>query len=312
MKNTFLNLQSIILFFGSTIILGQNIQINGLDNRNNFNAFNMHLAATKLCEDFYANYDLAEERQNKSSYIGFDQRSNYACHICVESIRYPLMSPMETFVERFLKDKRISRNKSNVFALRTIREELKTKYLNEYNGLVAAVDTENIVFYQTDLIKGYSFDLNELYISMARPNTQLKGLYLPQLLGHGIDDSGYLTRNITGDHGFFRVPMSESKAQEVYDMYANHYHPNPPFRITTKLYYALRLSKEFEGQPRYYVMILKKAEFFLPGAENLKKLQYKILNETYKQENKIAEVVFNEKLYYAEKGYGYQKIASVK
>jgi len=296
----------------SSAILAQNIQISGLENRNNFNALNMHLAATNLCSAFYAEKDLQAERQKKSSYRGFDQRSNYGCHVCVESIRYPLMGPLEFFVERFLKDKRISRNKSNVFALRGIREELKSKYLEDYTKMVNEVDTENIIFYQTDLVKGYSFELNELSISMSRPNTQLLGAYVPHIFGTAIGENGKFRSIIGGGHGWFQVPMPEARAQEVYDMYANHYHPNPPFLITSKLHYALRLSKPFEGQPRYYVMVLKKAEFYLPGAENLKKINHRILKESYLPENKIAEVLFQDNLYYTEKGYGYQKVESIK
>ncbi|MEP4948428.1 MAG: hypothetical protein ABJU26_12895, partial [Flavobacteriaceae bacterium] len=111
--------------------------------------------------------------------------------------------------------------------------------------------------------------------------------------------------------GFFRIPMLETKAQEIYANYAEHYHSNPPFTIATKLHYALRLSKEYEGKPRYYQVVLKKVEFFLPKIEYLKKLTYRVLEEVYIPEQKIAEVVFEPKVYQTDKGYLYQNVSSM-
>ena len=298
----------------------QSIQIPSLDNRANLNSLNLHLAATKLCKEFYANNDLNEAREDKSNFMGIDNYGRYGCHICAEAIRYPFMSPLESFVDRYLKDKRLTRNKSNAFTLRALREEIKTNYLDDYNAMVDSVDTENMVFYQYDLIQGYSIDTNEMFISLWNfsfknllPNTTPNGrtIHIPLLNGHGVKSDGSVVGNANNQLGYFKVPMTESRAQEIYANYSKHFNPNPPFAIGTKLFYAFRLGKENEGKPRDYQVVLKKVEFFLPSVENLKKIQTRVLKETYLAEHKIAEVIFEEKLYFTEKGYSFQNIESI-
>jgi len=317
MKNLFKNLQNTILFLVPALIFSQNIEIRNLDNRGTLNLLNLHLAATKLCKDYYSETDLSEERKNKTSYkIEPESYSRYGCHVCVESLRFPFMNPLESFVHHFLKDKRIQTNKNNVFKLRTIRKDIEDKYRAEYNTMVDSIDTENIVYYQNDVITGYALETNELVISMHNP--QLKGLpnakgkliFYPELKGHGINDKGQLVNYISNMLAYFKIPMEEAKAEEIYNAYADHYHPNPPFRISTKLHYALRLSEDIKGSPRYYQVIFKRVEFFLPGIENLKKTTYKVLDAAYKPENKIAEVIFDETVHYTEEGYAFQNIIS--
>lgn len=321
MINTFFKLQKAILILSSAILFSQNIKIDGLENRANLNSLNLHLAATKLCKEFYDKSDLVQERQDNSTYVGYDKITRYGCNICAESIRYPFMTPLESFADRYLKDKRIIRNQTNAFTIKSVKEDLKNKYLEEYNKMVDSVDTENMIFYETDLVEGYSMDKKELVIRFGNPhfknllpNTDMydKFIYIPLLKGYAINDKDEYVNMGAGGLGWFNVPMSEARAKEIFDNYASHHHPNPPFSITTKLHYALRLSKEFEGKPRYYQVILKRVEFFVPGVENLNKIQYKVLDEAYKSKNKIAEVVFEEKVYYTEKGFSYQNIKSIK
>ncbi|MEP4945921.1 MAG: hypothetical protein ABJU26_00145, partial [Flavobacteriaceae bacterium] len=213
--NYFIRTTRVTVFLISSIVFGQGISVPKLDNRGNLNSLKLHLAATKLCKDFYDQKDLNTERQNKSNYKGPGNQYRYTCHICAASIRYPYMSPLESFVDRYLNDKRIMRNKSNVFAVRDLRKEIKSKYSNDYDQMVASMDTENMVFYQTDLVEGYSFDTNELYINMSNPrfsgnlpNTMNTGgiIFSPQLMGHGIKADGNVVNMIGGNYlGFFRI-----------------------------------------------------------------------------------------------------------
>ena len=312
-------LLTVILFTGN--LVAQSIVVNGLDNKSNFNSFNLHLAATKLCRDFYANKDLNKERMNKSGYkIEFERYSRYGCHVCVESIRSPYMSPLENFADRFLNDKRIFRNKSNVFTVKAVRKELNDKYLDAYNALIDSVDTENMVYYQYDLVQGYSFETNEMFISLWNP--YLKGMlpnattqnliFHPLLMEHGLTKEGGYIHKSTNNLGYFRVPMTSEQAEQIYSNYASYHRPNPPFAVATKLHFAIRLSKALGGQPRYYQIILKKAEFFLPNMDDLKRIQSKLLWNTYRKENKIAEVIFEAKVHHTQDGLAYQNVLSIK
>jgi hypothetical protein len=323
MKTLLIKVQKISFFLCCTVVLGQNIKIDNLDNKSNLNTLVFNLAASKLCESFYTENDLRQEWQDKTTYSGlFNRRSHYGCHVCAESIKYPLMSPLETFASRFLKDKRIQRNQSNAFALRSIREDIKNKYSEKYNRMVDSMDTENLVFYQTDVIKGYSFQAQKLTINMRTPHfdkilpvsNSWELVSLPYLLNFSIDESGNLKANSFGDRkdATINVQMPESTAKKIFDYYSDHFHPNPPFSIITKIEYGLRLGKVIEGKPRYYQIVLKKAEFFLPNKENLKRIHSANLKNGYKTENKIAEVIFDKNLFFSKTGFTYQKIKSIK
>lgn len=309
------------LLLNCSISFAQNIEVKGLDNKANRNSLTLHLAATKLCREFYKQNDLIAARKRKSSYKGYDNISHYTCHVCTESIRSPFLNPLESFVQRYLKDSRIIKNQSNVFALRTLRKELNTTYLETYNQMVDSIDTENLVFYKYDLIQGYSFDTGKMTISLWNPsfkyllpNTTSKNLiHVPILNEYGVDSRGKRIQSTSNILGRFQIPMTENKAQEIFTNYSNHHRPNPPFPIATKLYYALRLSDDFEGEPRYYQIVLKKAEFFLPSPENIKKTsRAKLILEMYHPKYKIAEVTFEDTIYHTIDGYPFQNIHSLK
>lgn len=301
---------SIILLLSTTVFYSQNIKINSLDYKANLNSLTLHLAATQLCKEFYYNNDLNEARKKKSSYVGHDKRSQYTCHVCTESIRHPLMSPLESFVERFIKDKRISRNKSNVFALRQIREEIESTYKEEYFKMVDSVDTENLIYYQHGLITGYSFDTGEMFFKLFAPSFNLPHVSSsnlikpPYLIKNDVNNDAVYANSLT----IFQIPIKENIAQNIYSNYSKHYHPNPPFSVGTKLYYALRLSEKFQGESRYYEIVYKKVEFFLPSPEHIKKSsQPKLIPNIYNSKNKIAEVIFEDKIFRTKHHQTYQK-----
>jgi hypothetical protein len=300
----------IILFLNTIFINSQNIEINNLDIKNNLNSLNLHLAATKLCKEFYRNNNLEETRKRPSSYRGYSKYSKYTCDVCTESIKYPLLSPLESFAERFLKDKRISKNKSNVFVLRKVREELKNSYEEDYYKMVDSIDTENLVFYQHGLITGYSFETGTMGFKMFSPNFSLPHanisniIKIPYLVGNDIDNEAIYGNSLI----IFPIPIPEEIAEKIYINYSNHYRPNPPFTVGMKLHYALRLSEKFEGESRYYNVVYQKVEFFLPSPENIKRTsQYKIIPDNYNSENKIAEVIFEDKIYRTKHYQTYQK-----
>ena len=300
----------ITLLLSASIGLSQSIPIPKLDSKSNFNGLQVHLAAAQLCKDFYTTNDLGETRNKKSSYRGHEKYSKYTCDVCTESIKAPLMSPLESFVERFLKDKRISKNRSNVFALRKIREELKTTYEVAYNKMVDSIDPENLISYQHGLITGYSFETGLMGFKMFTPKFHLAHpnrsdlVKTPYLVGNDIKDETIYGNSLI----IFPIPIPENEAEKIYANYANHYHPNPPFAVCMKLHYALRLSEKFEGEARYYDVVYKKVEFFLPSPENIKQTsQYKIIQDNFAAKNKIAEVIFEDKIYHTKHYQSYQK-----
>lgn len=301
------------------LLSSQNLEIAGLDNRNNLNSLNLHLATTKLCSEFYSNNDILVERRNKSTYKMPGGMTNYTCHLCAEVVSNRHSSSFEFFVHRFLKDKRIQKNRTNAFAVRSIRKELNEKYLNQYNELVNSIDTESMIFYTYDLIRGYSFDTNKLYVEMFNPkiSNSLSAstgnlIYTPYIKEYAIDDNGNLKNHGSSSFCYFQLNMTEDQAQKIYYRYSNHFAPNPPFAIATKLHYALRIGKVLEGKPRYFQIILKKAEFFIPLEKDIKYAQKKVIKITSMEENKFAEVIFDENMTYTKEGYPIQKIKSQK
>lgn len=300
----------IIILLNITFSYSQNIKINNLDYKNNLNSLTVHLAATKLCKNFYSTKDLIKDRQNKSNYLDLDKKFHYTCHVCTESIKYPYTSPLESFAERFLKDRRIFKNKSNVFALREIRKEIKKSYQKEYYKKVDSVDTENLVYYDYGLIRGYSFDVQKMYFEMFSPTFRLPHpnssnlIRTPYLIGNNIKNDAIYANSLIS----FQIPIAENVAENIYKNYAKHYHPNPPFAVAMKLNYALRLSPKLEGKPRYYNVVYKKVEFFLPNPENIKKINHhKLILDNYDSEKKIAEIIFNDKIYRTKHNQTYQK-----
>lgn len=85
-----------------------------------------------------------------------------------------------------------------------------------------------------------------------------------------------------------------------------------PFAVATKLHYAIRMAKEANGQVRNFEIILKKAEFFLPLEEDIKRIQNKTVKIANMQENIFAEIIFDTKQTRTELGYLTQKVASTK
>jgi hypothetical protein len=319
MKKSVFYFLTFFLLFNISIANGQSFSIKGLENRHYNNSLTAHLATAKLCDKFYDGNDIIEERNNKSSYKMIGGFSDYGCHVCVEVIQSRHANYFELFVDHFLKDKRIQKNRTNAFTVRTLREEINAKYLEDYNKLVDSIDTENLVFYNYDLIGGYSFDTNELYISMFNPRfnsglTANKGKLIisPNLKDSNLDVNSNLMNGPQDYLGSFRISMNEEKAQKIYDRYKNHFSPNPPFGIGTKIHYSLRMGEELNGQIRNFIVVLKKVEFFIPNEQDIKNIQRSIVKVTDIPENKIAEIVFNEKLYYNKIGYPYQEIKSQK
>ncbi|MDO5970876.1 hypothetical protein Q4Q35_13770 [Flavivirga aquimarina] len=305
-----IHILNIILLLITSNFHSQNNQIINLDNKHNLNSLVLHLAATKLCKEFYNSNDLIEARKKKSGYSDHDKSSQYTCHVCTESIRPPFLSPLESFADIFLNDKRISKNKSNVFALRKIREELQSSYQKEYYDMVDSTDTENLVLFQHGLITGYSFDSGMMGFKMFSPSFRLPNAKLsslikpPYLIGNKINDEAVYGNSLI----IFPISITENVAEKIYNNYSSHYHPNPPFSVGMKLYYALRLSEKFNGEPRYYIVTYKKVEFFLPSPENIKKTnQSKLIPDIYNPEYKIAEIVFEDKIYRTQHGQTYQK-----
>ena len=259
------------LLMSHSISFAQSIEVKGLDNKANRNSLTLHLAATKLCKEFYKQNDLiAAHRENPVTKDMIKSLIIPVMYAQIHKVTF-FKSPGE-FVQRYLKDYRIIKNQSNVFALRTLREELNTTYLEAYNQMVDSIDTENLVFYKYDLIQGYCFDTGKMTISLwnlalvAIPNTQLQKslIHIPILNGYGLDSRGKRIQSTSNNLGRFQIPMTENKAQEIFTNYSNHHRPNPPFAIATKLYYALRFSDDFAGEPRYYQVVLK-SRVFLPS-----------------------------------------------
>ena len=301
-------LKAVFILFFSIVLYGQNIQIKDIDRVNIFNSLNMDLATSKLCQSFLSDKNVYEERRNKSSYTTRDKKTDYSCHICAESISIPYIEPLEEFLERYLKDRRIKQNRTNAFKIRSVREEIDQKYRQEYEQMVDSIDTENLTFYKYDLVQGYSFESNELSISLWPP--KIKNFKIPLLYEHGINSSGKFVNNASGYLAWLTIPMSEQRAKEIYDKYADHHSPNPPFAVSTKVIYALRLGEELNEKPRYFQVILKRIEFYLPDDINISRIRSKINSKTFESENKIYEINFQDKIYYNEDGFAYQKIES--
>lgn len=309
---------ALIILFNSTLALGQGFDIPNLDNKNNLNDLNLHWATAKLCKEYYAEKDLITELGNKSTFELPGGQTDYGCHVCAELVKNRHLSYFEYFVHRFLNDKRIQKNKTNAFTVRALRKEIEEKYLDLYNESVNAIDTENMVFYKYDLISGYSFETNELYIKMFYPNIKkiaygINGYLInAPFLEHSLGANGRIMSNASGDLGTFKIPMSEEQAQKIYDRYKNHFRPNPPFAVATKLHYAIRMAKEQNGEVRNFEIILKKAEFFLPLEEDIKHIQRRSVKVANMQENIFAEVIFDPRQSQTELGYLVQGIKSTK
>ena len=294
----------------------QNFDIPNLQNKNNLNDLNLHWATAKLCKEFYEEKDFLKEIQNKSNYKIPGGRTAYGCNVCVELVKERHLSYFEYFVHRFLNDKRIQKNRTNAFTVRALRKEIEEKHLDLYNEHVNAVDTENMLFYKYDLISGYSFDTEELFINMFYPNIKriaygvngnlINAPFLEQSLGA----NGRIIPNAGGNLGTVKISMTEEQAQQIYGRYKNHFKPNPPFGIATKLHYAIRLAKEQNGESRNFEIILKKAEFFLPLEEDIKYIQRRAVKVADMEENIFAEVIFDDKQTRTELGYLVQKIKS--
>ncbi|PWL38896.1 hypothetical protein DKG77_11720 [Flagellimonas aquimarina] len=305
-----------IVFFNTTVVLGQSFDISHLDNRNNLNDLNLHWATAKLCKKYYEENDLLTAQQNKSTFTLPGGRSDYGCSVCVELLKNRHHSYFEYFAHRFLNDKRIQKNRTNVFTVNALRKEIAEKYLDSYNQSVNAVDTENMVFYQYDLITGYNVEMKELYIKMFYPHIKkiaygtngnlINAPHLERSLGTNGHPRGGL------DLGTFKISMSEEQAQKIYGRYKNHFRPNPPFGVATKLHYAIRMAKEQNGQVRNFEIILKKAEFFLPLEEDIKRIQSKTVKIADMQENIFAEIIFDSEPTHTQLGYLTQKIKSTK
>ncbi len=308
----------VIILFNTATVLGQSFDIPNLDNKNNLNDLKLHWATAKLCKKYYAEKKLVTELQNKSTFKLPGGQTDYGCNVCVELVKKRHHSYFEYFVHRFLNDKRIQNNKTNVFTIRALRKEIEEKHLDLYNESVNAVDTENMVFYKYDLISGYSIETKELYIKMFYPHIKkiaygINGnLINAPFLEHSRGTNGRIIPSIGGDLGTFKIPMSEEQAQKIYDRYKNHFRPNPPFAIATKLHYAIRMAKEQNGEVRNFEIILKKAEFFLPLEEDIKYMQSRSIKVADMQENIFAEVIFDSEQSYTELGYLIQRIKSTK
>jgi hypothetical protein len=265
-----------LIIFNITLALGQNFDIPNLENKNNMNSLNLHWATAKLCKGFYAEKDILTELQNQSTFKLPGGQIGYGCNVCVELFKNQHQSYFEYFVHRFLNNQRIQKNRTNAFTVRDFQKEIEENHLELYNEYVDAVDTENMVFYKNDVISGNSFDTNELFIKMSYPRIKkiaygingnlVNAPFLQQSLG----TNGRVMANAGGDLGTIKISMSEEQTQQIYDRYKNHFRPNPPFSIATKLHYAIRMAKEGNGEVRNFEIILKKSEFFLPLEEDIK------------------------------------------
>jgi hypothetical protein len=307
-----------IILFNSALVFGQSFDIPNLKNINNSNALELHWATAKLCKRYYAENDLATGLKKKSNFKLPGGRTDYGGNVCAELLKNRHSSYFEYFVHRFLNDKRIQQNRTNVFTVKALQKEIEEKHLDLYNESVDAVDTENMIFYKYDLIGGYAFEDKELYIRMLYPHIKkiaygINGnLINAPFLEHSRATNGGIIPHSSKELATFKIPMSEEQAQKIFDRYKNHFHPNPPFGIATKLHYAIRMAKEQNGEVYNFEIILKKAEFFLPLEEDIKHAQNRISKIADLPENIIAEVIFDENHSYTELGYIIQKIKSMK
>lgn len=314
MKPFYISLCFLVLFNVSEL-MGQSLDIPNLHNKHNLNTLNLHWATAKLCKAYYAEKDLQVELRNKSTFKLPGGQTNYGCHVCVELVKDRHQSYFEYFVHRFLNDQRIQRNRTNAFTLRALRKEIEEAHLNLYNKMVDAVDTENMVFYQYDLITGYSFEANEMYIKMFYPHIKkiaqgtngylINAPFMEEYMG----STG---RPRSQDLGTFRIPMSEEKAEKIYNRYKNHFRPNPPLALATKLHYAIRMAEEDNDEVRNFEIVLKKAEFFLPLEEDIRHIQRKTVEIANMQENIFSEIIFDTEQYRTDLGYLVQKVKSTK
>ena len=262
-----------------------------------------HLAVAKLCID--TEYDkILGSKRTKTMNAGelVDGERLTSSNACARIIPYPFVNPLEYYSHKYLGDQSIASNQSNVFKIKKLRSELIQNHQSEYNSLLDASDTENLISYNTVMasIQDYDFGKQQLRLSYS--------LQLPDKINEVYKVTKYvksvsIPKLSEGRHSFYAcfIDMPEAQAEKIYNYYSENdkYQKNPPYKLNSKITYAIRLHEE-EGEPKYFQYVVKKIEFYV-------RKSFDHMSEYITDDAKIGEVSFDETIYKNERlRYVYQ------